>query len=145
MEVKIKKLSENATIPTRGSIKSAGYDLYVATTEEKVIEPHTTRMFNTDLAIEFPEGYFGAVFPRSGISTKRGLRLANCVAVIDEDFRGNIGIPIHNDNDELRTIDPKERLAQIVFLPYKDVEFVEVEELSETERGDNGFGSTGVR
>lgn len=144
MEVKIKKLSENATIPIRGSVKSAGYDLYVSTTEEKVIEPHTTRMFNTDLAIEFPEGYFGAVFPRSGISAKRGLRLANCVAVIDEDFRGNIGIPIHNDNDEPRTIDPKERVAQIVFLPYKDVEFVEVEELSNTERGNKGFGSTGV-
>jgi len=93
--------------------------------------------------MEIPEGYFGAIFARSGLASKQGLRPANCVGVVDSDYRGEFMIALHNDTDEERVIAGKERIAQMVVMPYLSVEFEEVEELNETERGEGGFGSTG--
>ena len=95
--------------------------------------------------MEIPEGYFGAIFARSGLASKQGLRPANCVGVVDSDYRGEFMIALHNDTDEERVIAGKERIAQMVVMPYLSVEFAEVEELNETERGEGGFGSTGRR
>lgn len=143
MKIEIKKLNENAVIPTRGSLQAAGYDLYAATTEAVTIKPHETVKIGTGLAIAVPDGYFGAIFARSGLAAKQGLRPANCVGVADSDYRGEYIVALHNDTDEERTIEPKERIAQLVVMPYLAVEFDEVDELSETERGAGGFGSTG--
>ena len=100
-------------------------------------------MVGTGLAMEIPEGYFGAIFARSGLASKQGLRPANCVGVVDSDYRGEFMIALHNDTDEERVIAGKERIAQMVVMPYLSVEFEEVETLNETERGEGGFGSTG--
>lgn len=143
INIKIKKMSETAKLPTRGSAKAAGWDLYADITEPIAVEPHTTAKIFTGLAMEIPEGYFGAVYARSGLATNKGLRPPNCVGVIDSDYRGNIGIALHNDSSETQVIEPQERVAQIVISPYLPVEFEETDELSKTERGDRGFGSTG--
>lgn len=143
MKIEIKKLNENAVIPTRGSLQAAGYDLYAATTDPITILPHETVKIGTGLAIAVPDGYFGAIFARSGLAAKQGLRPANCVGVADSDYRGEYIVALHNDTDFERIVAPKERIAQLVVMPYLAVEFEEVNELSETERGDGGFGSTG--
>ena len=143
MNIKIKKLNENAIIPTRGSEQSAGYDLYACTNSPIIIAPHQTVKIGTGLAMELPEGYFGAVFARSGLATKQGLRPANCVGVCDSDYRGEYIVALHNDTDIPQTINPMERIAQLIVMPYLSVEFEEINELSDTERGDGGFGSTG--
>ena len=141
--IKIKRLSDKATIPTKGSEQAAGYDLYAANSEMLTIAPHETVKVSTDLAIEIPNGYFGGVFARSGLATKQGLRPGNCVGVVDSDYRGNVIVALHNDTDIPRVIDVKDRIAQLVILPYLNVEFNEVDELTDTQRGENGFGSTG--
>lgn len=143
MKIQIKKLTETAKLPTRGSDKAAGYDLYADSVESVLIKPHTTTKIGTGLAIAIPEGYFGAIFARSGLAAKQGLRPANCVGVCDEDYRGEYIVALHNDTDMNRIIEPGDRIAQLVVLPYLPVEFEEVDELSETERGASGFGSTG--
>lgn len=145
MNVKIKKLNENAIIPTRGSEYAAGYDLYACITENITIEPHSTVKVGTGLAIEIPDGYFGAIFARSGIAAKRGLRPSNCVGACDSDYRGEYIVALHNDTDTPQTIEPNERIAQLIVMPYLPVEFTEVEELTDTVRGSGGFGSTGVK
>lgn len=142
--MRYKKLTDNAKIPTRATDGSAGYDLYGNNTYTIEILPHTTVMIPTGLAMEIPVGLFGAIFARSGLATKRGLRPANCVAVIDDDYRGDIIVPLHNDSDEPRYVDPGERIAQLVFLPYYLVDWEEVDELDETNRGNGGFGSSGT-
>lgn len=141
--IKIKKLNENAIIPTRGSEYAAGYDLYACIEKPITIPSHCTEKIGTGLAIELPHGYFGAVFARSGLATKQGLRPANCVGVCDEDYRGEYTVALHNDTDEAKLIMPGERIAQLVIMPYLSVEFEETEELSDTKRGGDGFGSTG--
>lgn len=143
MKINIKKLNENAIIPTRGSEGAAGVDLYACTSSSIVIMPHNTVKIGTGLAIELPYGYFGAIFARSGLATKQGLRPSNCVGVCDEDYRGEYVVALHNDTDEPQTINPMERIAQLVVMPYLAVEFNEVDELNDTKRGENGFGSTG--
>lgn len=143
MKIKIKKLDAGAVLPTRGSSQAAGYDLYAKSTEDTVIPAHQTVMVGTGIAMELPEGYFGAIFARSGLASKQGLRPANCVGVVDSDYRGEFMIALHNDTDSERVIAGKERIAQMVVMPYLPVEFEEVEELTETERGEGGFGSTG--
>lgn len=143
MEVKFVKLNPNAIMPTQGSKYSAGYDMSACIENSITIAPHTTVKIGTGLAIQPPEGYFGAIFARSGMATKRGLRPANCVGVADEDYRGEYMVALHNDSDEYRLVEPNERIAQLVFLPYMDIEFHEVSSLNDTERGDGGFGSTG--
>ena len=94
--------------------------------------------------MEIPEGYFGAIFARSGLATKQGLRPANCVGVVDADYRGEVIVALHNDTAEAREIAAGERIAQIVIMPYLSVEFTEVDNLSSTARGEGGFGSTGT-
>ena len=143
MIINIKKLNPNAIIPTRGSEYAAGYDLYACSEIAIDIAPHSTVKVGTGLAIEIPHGYFGAIFARSGLATKRGLRPANCVGVCDEDYRGEYIVALHNDTDEFMSIEPHERIAQLIVMPYLSVEFNEVSELSDTERGSDGFGSTG--
>ena len=143
MIINIKKLNPNAIIPTRGSEYAAGYDLYACSEIAIDIAPHSTVKVGTGLAVEIPHGYFGAIFARSGLATKRGLRPANCVGVCDEDYRGEYIVALHNDTDEFMSIEPHERIAQLIVMPYLSVEFNEVNELSDTERGSGGFGSTG--
>ena len=145
MNIKIKKLNDNATMPTRGSEYAAGYDLYAANTEMITIYPHETVKVGTGLAMELPHGYFGAIFARSGLAAKSGLRPANCVGICDEDYRGEYIVAIHNDTELPRVIDIKERIAQLVLLPYHNMYFNEVEELNDTDRGKCGFGSTGTK
>lgn len=144
MEVKLKKLNTNAKTPTQGSSKAAGYDLYACLTSKQAILPHQTKLIHTGLAIQPPEGYFGMIVARSGIATKRGLRPANCVGICDEDYRGEYLVALHNDTDEIQYINQGERIAQLIFMPYLQFEFLEVEELDETSRGTGGFGSTGT-
>ena len=146
MKIQIKKLNNNAIIPTQGSTYSAGYDLYACLDENVdkiVIQPHTTEKIGTGLAIAIPNGYFGAIFARSGISSKKGLRPANCVGVCDSDYRGEYIVALHNDTDSVQIVEQHERIAQLVVMPYLELDFEEYENLSETTRGANGFGSTG--
>lgn len=144
LKVKIKTLRSGAVIPTKGSPQSAGYDLYACIAKPAVIPPHKTMKIETGLAMELPPGYFAAIYARSGIATRQGLRPANCVGVCDEDYRGEYIVALHNDSDDEQVIVPGERIAQLIFRKYENAEFEEVEELSDTERGDGGFGHTGV-
>lgn len=142
--VKFTKIKEGAQTPSRGSAKAAGWDLHACVDNELImIRPHDTVKVGTGLAITPPEGYFGAIFARSGLATKQGLRPANCVGVCDEDYTGEYIVAVHNDTDAHQFIHNGERIAQLVFLPYLDVEFEEVDALNETERGSGGFGHTG--
>lgn len=143
MKIKVKKLNKNAKIPTRGSSNAAGYDLYACIDETVTILPHTTEKIGTGLSIAVPDGYFGAIFARSGLAAKEGIRPANCVGVADSDYRGEYIVALHNDTDEVRKIEPQERIAQLVVMPFLAVTFEEAEELDQTERGAGGFGSTG--
>ena len=142
--MRIKLLNDLAKVPTRGSEYAAGYDLYAATSDIIDIAPHSTVKIGTGIACELPENTFGALFARSGLATKKGLRPANCVGVCDYDYRGEYIVPLHNDTDEMMSIEPGERIAQLVILPFIPVEFEVVNELTDTKRGDGGFGSTGT-
>ena len=144
MKIQVKKLRPDALLPTAGSQYAAGYDLYACIDGPVVIPPHTTAKIGTGLSIAVPEGWFGAIFARSGLATKQGLRPANCVGVCDSDYRGEYIIAIHNDSDSPRTVSPGDRIAQLVILPYMTAEFEEADALPETVRGDGGFGSTGT-
>lgn len=141
MKIKIKKLDPKAVIPTRGSNAAAGVDLHAP--KALVIHPNSNGVVSTGLAVEIPDGYFGAIFARSGMATRKGLRPANCVGVIDSDYRGEIKVVLHNDSDIIRPVQEGDRIAQLVILPYEPIEFDEVDELNDTDRGIGGFGSTG--
>lgn len=143
MNIKIKKIKENAIIPTYGSVCSAGADLYACIDEPITINPHCTEKIGTGLAFELPEGYFGAIAARSGLATKQGLAPSNKLGVCDEDYRGEYIVPLHNHSDECAIIYPNQRIAQLIFLPYLSAKFIETDELSDTKRGEGGFGSTG--
>lgn len=145
MKINIKKLNDRAVLPTRGSEQAAGWDLYGNNEAAVTLEAHQTVMIGTGLSMAIPDGYFGAIFARSGLASKQGLRPANCVGVVDSDYRGEIIVPLHNDTSESKTVNPRERIAQIVVMPYLSVEFDEVGVLNETVRGDQGFGSTGLQ
>lgn len=145
MKVSIKKLNATAIIPKRGSDQAAGYDLYANVSEPVEIAAHTTVKIGTGLSLSIPDGYFGGIFARSGLATKQGLRPSNCVGCVDSDYRGEIIVAIHNDSVSAQVIQPNDRIAQLVILPYLAVDFIETEELEQTERGDNGFGSTGSK
>ena len=147
MEIKIKKLKENAIIPTRGSAQAAGYDLYACLNNlpEITILPHKSVKVGTGLAIQPPKGYWGMIAARSGTAYKKGLRPANCIGVCDEDYRGEYMVAVHNVTDCEQKIANGERFAQIVFLPYINAEMVEETELDDTKRGSGGFGSTGTK
>lgn len=141
MKIKIKKLDPKAVIPTRGSDAAAGVDLHAP--KALVLHPNSNGVVSTGLAVEIPDGYFGAIFARSGMATRKGLRPANCVGVIDSDYRGEIKVVLHNDSDIIRPVQEGDRVAQLVILPYESIEFDEVDELNDTDRGIGGFGSTG--
>lgn len=143
MKINIKKLTETAKLPERGSAFAAGYDLFADLKEEIEIKPHETTMINTGIAVEIPEGYWGGIFARSGLSAKEGLRPANCVGVVDADYRGPVCVALHNDGKVSRIVTPGQKIAQMVVVPFLAVEFEEVQELSDTVRGTGGFGSTG--
>lgn len=141
IKIKVKKLNEKAILPTRGSDYAAGYDLYAL--EGAVIKTHETVKIGTGLAFELPNETFAAIFARSGLATKQGLRPANCVGICDSDYRGEYIVALHNDTDEDKTINAGERIAQMVLMPYIPMVFEEVEELKESARGTGSFGSTG--
>ena len=141
--VNIKKLDENATIPTYGSEYAAGFDLYGVNTEQITIKAHETVLVKTGLAMEIPIGYAGMIFARSGLASKKGLTPANKVGVVDADYRGEIMVALHNHTNSDQTIEAKERIAQMVIMPFAVANFIEVDELSDTDRGSGGFGSTG--
>ena len=143
MEVKIKKLSPRAIIPTYGSEFSAGADVYALTDGDVVIAPRETVLIHTGLSLEIPVGYGGFVYARSGLSTKRGLAPANKVGVIDADYRGELMVPIFNQSSEPQTISCGDRIAQLVIAPCLKCEFTEADDLGSTDRGSDGFGSTG--
>ena len=146
VEVEIKKLSNSAKIPVHGSKEAAGYDLYADITEDFVeIAPHSTVKIPTGVAMAIPDGYFGGIFARSGLCSREGLRPCQGVAVIDQDYRGEIIVPIHNDTDTVRFINKHDRIAQLVIIPYLTVHFKEVDKLNTTSRGTGGFGSTGTK
>lgn len=142
---KVKKLRESAKMPTQGSNKAAGFDLYADIPNPIDILPGELEKIPTGIAITPPTGYFGAIFARSGMAIKRGLRPGNCVGVCDEDYTGEYIVGLYNDSFDVQKIYPGDRIAQLVFLPYAyDVELQEVDELDDTARGDGGFGSTGT-
>lgn len=146
MQVKVKKIKENAKLPTQGSSKAAAYDLYACTPNGKrlVIWPNETILIGTGLVMMPEEGFYGAIYARSGLASKHGLRPANCVGIIDEDYRGEVMVALHNDSAQRYYMEDGERIAQIMFHRYYPTEFEEVDELPETDRGEGGFGSTGI-
>lgn len=143
-KTRIKKLNNRAIIPTRGSEDAAGYDLYANNEQRLLINSGDTVKVGTGIAMEIPEGYFGAIFARSGLATKQGLRPANCVGVVDSDYRGELIVALHNDSNEPREIMPNDRIAQLVIMPYLTVDFVESDTLDDTDRGEGSFGSTDI-
>ena len=143
--MKIKLLNENAIIPTYGTENAAGADLYSSSLEQISFNPHETKMIPTGIALEIPNGYVGLIYARSSVGTKRGLAPANKVGVIDSDYRGEIFVALHNHSEQIQTIEPKERIAQIVITPYIKETFEVVDSLKDTERGTGGFGSTGTK
>ena len=145
MLVRFKKINPNASIPTYGSSYAAGCDLSACIDQAISIPPHTTIKVPTGLAIELPENTVGLIYARSGMATKRHLAPANKVGVIDADYRGEIIVALHHHSEEAQTIEVGERIAQLVVAPFYHVEFEEVDELSETIRGEGGFGSTGTK
>ena len=144
MEVRIKKLAEDAVIPTYGSEFSAGADLYACLEEAVTIEPGNTYLVKTGLAMEIPEGFAGLIYARSGLASKKGLAPANKVGVVDADYRGEIMVALHNHSNVSAVVEPGERIAQMVIAPFLKAEYNVVEELSDTVRGTGGFGSTGT-
>lgn len=166
IDVKIKKLTDTATLPTYGSSEAACFDLYADCKDAKYrytldtdqgyitvehngikIAPHTTVKVGTGLAMQtvsYRRGYVGLIYARSGLATKQGLRPSNCVGVVDSDYTGEIIVALHNDTDEDKIIHHGDRIAQMMWMPFEQCHFVEVDELNETERGDGGFGHTGV-
>ncbi len=141
MKVAVKKLHPDAVLPTLGSQFAAGADLY--SIEECEIGAGETVLVHTGLAMEIPVGYGGFIFARSGLATKRALAPANKVGVIDADYRGEIMVALHNHGTLTQTIEKGERVAQLVLLPFLAAEYFEADELSDTARGDGGFGSSG--
>ena len=144
--IRFKKLSEHATMPTKAHREDAGYDLYACMNYDMVfIPPHNTLMIPTDIAVAIPEGYFGGIYARSGLATKKGLRPANATGIIDSLYRGNIIVALHNDSDIDQCVQNGERIAQLIVQPYLQFDFTEVDELDNTERGEGGFGSSGEK
>lgn len=143
--VPVKKLRPNAKVPTYGSEFAAGADLYACLDGPVTIAPHETAWIPTGIAMEIPVGYVGLIYARSGLASKRDLAPANKVGVIDSDYRGELTITLHNHGTASQTVEPGERVAQLVLTPYLTAQFFETDALSGTERGENGFGSTGTK
>ena len=144
MNIDFKKLTSNAKTPTYGSEFAAGADLYSAENHDIIVNPGETVFIHTGIAVAIPGGYVGLVYARSGIACKRGLAPANKVGVIDSDYRGEIMVALYNHGNTAQKIEPGERIAQMIISPYITASFRERDELDDTERGNGGFGSTGV-
>lgn len=144
MKIKFKKLTSDATCPTYGTEFSAGADLYSAN-EDVTIASGETSLIHTGIAVEIPSGYVGLIFARSGLATKKGLAPANKVGVIDADYRGEIMVALYNQSKEERVVQKGERIAQMAIVPFLKAEYEEANELSDTVRGEGGFGSTGSK
>lgn len=150
LNAQIKKLFKNAHIPKKAHPGDAAFDLYAHLNEnleeghgDEAIYPGQTCKVGTGIAFTPPQGYFGAVFARSGLATNQGLRLANSVGIVDPNYTGELIVPLHNDSNKTQYISQGDRIAQLVFLPVVDVMFDEVDELQITDRGDTGFGDSG--
>ncbi|MBQ4087563.1 MAG: dUTP diphosphatase [Clostridia bacterium] len=143
--VRFIKLDSRAVAPTYGTQFAAGADLRAVLDEPVTIEPGKTLLMHTGIAMEIPEGLVGLVYARSGLASKRGLAPANCVGVIDSDYRGEIMVALHNHSQEAQTIEHGERIAQMVIAPYVFANYTETESLTDTVRGEGGFGSTGTK
>ena len=141
--IKVKKLRENAVLPTYGSAEAAGADLYACLQERVTIEPGATAFVPTGLAMELPQGYVGLIYARSGLACKKGLAPANKVGVIDSDYRGEFIVALHNHGNQAQTVASGERIAQLVIAPVFTPGFEETDVLSDTQRSSGGFGSTG--
>ena len=154
LEMKFKRLSDTMIVPTKAHDTDACFDIYAdalsfvdtygfSDNGEIYIFPHETVIIPTGFATNIPHGYWGAIFARSGLASKQGLRPANCVAVIDESYTGEWKVPLYNDSEDIRVIHHGDRIAQFTLLPYYDIQLEEVDELDETDRGDGAFGSSG--
>lgn len=144
-EVNVKKLYPNARLPVYGTEFSAGADLCACLDAPVTLQPGETRLISIGISMELPEGYAGLVYARSGLASKRGLAPANKVGVVDSDYRGEFFVPLHNHGSVPQTIEPGDRIAQMILTPYLTAKFVETDALSDTARGEGGFGSTGTR
>ena len=142
-DIRIKKLRDTAKIPTRGSNEAAGYDLYADIQSPVRIEPGSVMKIGTGSSTQLPPCMAALIFPRSGLSTKKGLRLANCVGLVDPDYRGEYIVALYNDSETPQIVMPGERIAQVVFSPFYEINFIEADELNGTERGEGGFGASG--
>lgn len=143
IDVKIKRVREKAIVPSHGSNDAAGYDLYACLEGPVSIRPHQTVLIGTGWAMEFPIGLVALLYARSGLAAKQGLRPANCVGVVDADYRGEYMVALHNDSEEMRVVNHGDRIAQMVLTSYFAMNYVETNELDSTKRGAGGFGSTG--
>ena len=143
--VKFTKLDKRATVPAYGTPFAAGADLRALLDKNIKIEPGETAFVHTGIATQIPDGLVGLIYARSGLACKRGLAPANCVGVIDSDYRGEIMVALHNYSNIAQEIEPDERIAQLVIAPYIMAEFEETESLNDTDRGSGGFGSTGKK
>lgn len=143
--VNFKKLDSNGKMPVYGTEYAAGADLYACIPEAVTIAPGDTFLVKTGIAVEIPEGFVGLVFARSGLAAKKGLAPANKVGVIDSDYRGEIMVGLYNHSGIEALVEPGERVAQMVITPYLTAEYTEVMELSDSVRGEGGFGSTGMK
>lgn len=144
-DVRIKKLNDNAIIPTYGTEFSAGADLYACIDEPVTLSPGETKLIKTGLAMEVPVGYAGLIYARSGLASKKGLAPANKVGVVDADYRGEVMVALHNHSLTEASIEPGERIAQMVIAPFLTANFIVADELEDTVRGVGGFGSTGTK
>ena len=142
-KVPVKILREGAALPTYGTASSAGADLRACLDAPVVLAPGETRLIPIGIAMEIPEGYVGLVFARSGLASRRDLAPANKVGVVDSDYRGEFFVPMRNHGAQPQTIEPGERIAQFILTPYLTAQFFETETLTDTARGEGGFGSTG--
>ena len=143
LPVKVKKVRQNALLPTYGSQQAAGADLYACLENSVVIAPGLTVFIPTGLAMEIPTGCAGLIYARSGLSCKKGLAPANKVGVVDSDYRGEIMVALHNHGTEEQTVSSGDRIAQLVITPVLTPDFFEVDDLTDTVRAGDGFGSTG--
>ena len=141
--VSVKRISPDAKLPTYGSADAAGADLYACLQDPATVAPGKSAWFPTGIALEIPKGCAGLIYARSGLACKKGLAPANKVGVIDSDYRGEVVVVLHNHGDLPQTVEPGERIAQLVITPVLTPAYEEVDELSSSDRGAGGFGSTG--
>ena len=142
-KIRVKLLRPGACMPTYGTVEAAGADLYACLDEPVTIEPGQTKMIPIGIALEVPKGCAGLIYARSSMGVKRDMAPANKVGVIDSDYRGEIMVVLHNHGSKIQQIEPGERVAQLVITPVFTPGFSQVEELTDTQRGEGGFGSTG--